>query len=211
LELKTADQTGAVFDQVPRARQRAALAFLEANVMRTPEWLAPEGVLSRIGPPAGPTSLATYQAGIITALMDARRIARLDESGSGGYRASEYFADLRRALWRPSSGSSAPDANRRMMQRVHLERLAALLAPPSPPATTAGAGGGGGQQPTGPAATLLAAPNVPRSDMPALARGELISIRADAQRFAANAPAGVVRAHWQDVVARIDATLDPKD
>jgi hypothetical protein len=177
--------------------------------MRTPEWLAPESVLSRIGPPAGSTSLSNYQAGIITSLVDPRRIARLGESGSGGYGAAEYLADLRRALWSPAAGAAAPDANRRAMQRVHLERLAALIKPPAAPATAGGGGGGGGQQTTAPAASLLAAPNVPRSDMPALARGELGAIRQQAQRLSSSAAAGVVRAHWQDVVARIDAILDP--
>ncbi len=208
VELKSADQSGAVFEAVPRARQREALAFLETNVMRTPAWLAPDTILARIGPPAGSTSLSNHQAAIISSLVDPRRIARLGEAGAGEYGAAEYLADLRRALWRPASGTSAPDANRRTMQRVHLERLAALVAPPAPP-TTGGGGGGGGQQVTAPAATLLAAPNVPRSDMPALARAELRAIRADAQRMAAGVPAGVVRAHWLDVVARIEAILDP--
>ena len=207
VDLKTADQAGAVFEPVPRARQREALAFLEANVMRTPEWLAPEGVLSRIGPPAGSTSLSNHQASIVASLVDPRRIARLGEARSGGYAAAEYLADLRRALWGPETGASTPDANRRTLQRVHLERLAALIKPPVAPATSGS--GGGGQQMTAPAATLLAAPNVTRSDMPALARGELGAIRRQAQRMASLAPAGVVRAHWQDVVARIDVILDP--
>ena len=209
VDLKTADQAGAVFSPVPRARQREALAYLAANVIQTPEWLAPDEILSRIGPGAGSTSLSNHQANIVSSLVDPRRISRLDPSAAGGYGPAEYLADLRRALWRPASGAATPDANRRTMQRVHLERLAAMIEPPPAAATQGGGGGGGGSQTAPPAATLLAPPNIPRSDMPALARGELRTIREEARRFSAGAPAGVTRAHWQDVVARIDAILDP--
>jgi hypothetical protein len=57
--------------------------------------------------------------------------------------------------------------------------------------------------------SLLAAPNVQRSDLPALARSQLRAIRADAQRNAGST-SGVVRAHWQDVTARVDEILDPR-
>ena len=88
------------------------------------------------------------------------------------------------------------------MQRVYLDRLAALVNPPAPPA------GGGGMGNEGPPSPLLLSPNVPRSDLPALARAQLRSVRATA---AANATSGsgVQRAHWADVVARIDEILDP--
>ena len=204
VELKTADQDGAVFDPVPRERQRAALEFLGAHVVRTPEWLTPEDVRSRIGPGAGSTSVATYQANIVASLLDARRLARLDAMGT--YAPAEYLADLRRVIWRPDGGASSPDANRRTMQRVHIERLAAFVDPPQPSASSSGRGG----PPAGlPATSLLAVPNVLRSDLPALARSELRAIRDDARRLGAASRAGVTRAHWQDVVARIDGILDP--
>jgi hypothetical protein len=49
---------------------------------------------------------------------------------------------------------------------------------------------------------------VQRSDIPALARRELRAVQADARRAATTAPAGVARAHWQDIVDRIDNILD---
>ncbi len=129
IDFKTADQKGPVYHIVPKAKQKAALAFLAENVFATPAWLAPEDIASRIGPSA----LATRQAGVVTQLLDARRLGRLAESvemdPANAYPPTEYLEDLRRGVWGAPSGNANPDANRRMMQRVYLERLAAIVNP----------------------------------------------------------------------------------
>jgi len=213
VDLKTADQDGVVFHPVERARQQAALRFLGEQAFRTPAWLAPDEILSRIGPAAGQTSLVDRQAAIVTQLLEARRLARLAQSeamnASAAYAPAAYLAELRRALWGPSGSLTTPDANRRTLQRVYLERLASLVEPPEPPPGGGGQGGGGGGGPQEPPSPLLVAPNVPRSDLPALARAQLRAIQSDARRAATTAPAGVVRAHWQDVDDRIEKVLKP--
>jgi hypothetical protein len=112
-------------------------------------------------------------------------------------------------VWGTPGSGAAPDANRRTLQRVYLERLDALISPPAPPAGAAAQGPGAvGPPPTPP--PFLAAPNVPRSDLPALARSQVRSIRDDARRAAAGAPAGILRAHWQDIADRADEILEPR-
>ena len=207
VDLKTADQDGVVFTAVDRARQQAALRFLGEQAFRTPSWLAPDAILARIGPPAGQTSLVDRQAAVVTQLLDARRLSRLAQSEAmnerNAYPPAVYLADLRRAMWGAPGSLATPDANRRTLQRVYLERLAALVEPPEPPQGSGGQGGGGGgpQQPPSP---LLVAPNVPRTDLPALARSQLRAIQADARRAAGTASSAVVGAHWQEVVDRVD-------
>jgi hypothetical protein len=210
---KTSDQPGVVYAVVPRARQQAALRFLADEVFRTPTWLAPDAVLSRIGPQAPNATLTGVQGAVLGQLLDVRRLARLGESESmdpaNAYPASAYMSDLRSALW---GGGLAPDANRRALQRVYLQRLTALVTPPTPPAAGAGGpgGGGGGQQNPNapPPPPFLLQPDVPRSDLPALARSELRAVRAQARAAASTAPNAMARAHWADVVDRIDIALD---
>jgi hypothetical protein len=210
VDARTADQPGAAFRPVPRARQRAALAFLTEQALRTPAWLAPDDILSRIGPQSGAASLLNAQAGVVTQLLATPRLARLADAAArdaeGTYAPAEYLADLRRALWGAAPAATAPDAHRRTLQRVHVERLAALVLPPAPPAAAAAAGGPGGPPVQLPG--LLAPPAVPRTDLPALARAELRTLREAARRGAA-AGSGVTRAHWQDVADRIEAVLEP--
>lgn len=197
---KTAGQPGAVYTPVPRARQERALAFLAANALRTPEWLAPAAITSR----TGPSPLPGAQAGVLSTLLEARRLDRLamgERMSPAAYPLATYLADLRRTVW----SGRAPDANLRALQRVYLDRLEALVSPPATPAGGPGAGGAGNEPPPSP---LLAPLNVERSDLPALARSELRAIRAEALASAA-ATSGVQRAHWADVAARVDEILDP--
>ncbi|HEX2191420.1 MAG TPA: zinc-dependent metalloprotease [Longimicrobiaceae bacterium] len=199
VEPRTAVEPGAVYTPVPRARQQRALAFLAENAIRTPEWLAPAAITSR----TGPSPLAAAQAGVVQQLLDARRLDRMamsQQMAPGAYPVADYLADLRRAVW----AGRTPDANLRTLQRVYLDRLGVLV---NPPAAQPGADGGERSDPPSP---LLAPLNVGRSDLPALARGELRAIRAAAVANAAAAPASVQRAHWADVAARVDEILDPR-
>ena len=202
VDLKTADQDGAVYRPVPRAQQQRALAFLAANAIETPEWLAPPSITSRIGP----APLANAQAGIVSQLLDSRRLERLNvaEQLAPGtsFSLPDYLSELRRVVW----SGRAPDANRRTIQRVYIDRLSTIVDPPPPSEQGGGPGGGGGGG--APPSPLLAPLNIPRTDLPALARAELVAIRGVAQSAAAGT-AGVQRAHWRDIVARIDDVLEP--
>ena len=213
VDYKTAEQAGPVYRLVPKAKQKAALQFLADNAIRTPEWLAPEDILSRIGPASGAASVSARQANIVAQMLDARRLSRLAESetldDAIAYPLAEYLGDLRRAVWGPPGSGASPDASRRTIQRVYLERLDALISPPAPAPGTAGQGPGGGGPPQAPE-PLLGAPNVPRSDLPALARSQVRAIREEARRAATTAPAGVTRAHWQDIADRADDILEPR-
>ena len=210
---KTADQSGAVYRVVPKARQKAALAFLTENVMNSPDWLTPPGIMSRLGPPTGGTSLVNRQAAVITALLNAGRLGRLADSEvlepRNAYPVSEYLADVRRAVWGTTGTPMELDAGRRTMHRVYIERLEALISPPPAPAGPPGAAPGG--PPPGPSGPFLGAPNVPRSDFPALARAQVRAIRDQARAAATAAPASsMARAHWQDIVDRSERILEPR-
>jgi hypothetical protein len=56
----------------------------------------------------------------------------------------------------------------------------------------------------------VAAPNVLRSDVPALARAQLRQIRDDARRAASTSAGAVSRAHWQDIADRVDDVFEAK-
>jgi hypothetical protein len=177
----------------------------------TPGWLAPADITARLGPGTGGTDIATRQANVVNSLLSTSRLNRLAEgaeiAGPTAYPVGEFLGDLRMAVWgAPGMAAPALDAGRRAMHRVYLERLEAIITPPAPPAGGAAAGRGGG-----PAGPFLAPPNVQRSDFPALARAQLRSIREQAQAQATAAPAGIAKAHWEDIVDRIDGILNPKN
>ena len=207
VDLKSTEQAGAVYTPVPKAKQQAALAFIAANVIETPAWLAPKEIIDRIGPPPGNGSVGARQAGIVSQLLEARRLGRLQEiqamDPAGAYPLAEYLGDVKTALYGAPAGGS-PDANHRALQRTYLDRLAILL---NPPATPAGGGGfGGGQSPP---TALVAAPNLGRSDIVALARAQVRQIREESDRAASATNDIVLRAHWQDISDRATGILEP--
>jgi hypothetical protein len=207
VDLKSADQGANVYRIVPKARQKAALAFLNANVLITPNWLAPPEIATRLGP----SPIGTRQAAVLTSLLGVARLGRLAEAEqadpANAYPLAEFLSDLKADVFGPPVTGPAPDANRRMLQRVYIERLAAIVNPPAAPTPVPGAA-------PAPAFVLppfVAPPNVPRSDLPALARAQLRQIRDDARRGAAvGSESAVTRAHWQDIVDRVDDVLDAK-
>jgi hypothetical protein len=205
VDLKSADQGANVYRIVPKAKQKEALAFLNANVFTTPTWLTPKDIESRLGP----SGLPTRQANVLNSLLSPARLGRLSESEkadpTNAYPLAEYLSDLKGDVFNGAS----PDANRRMLQRVYVERLNAIINPPTAPAGAPGAA----QQQQGPPQALppfIALPPVPRSDLPAMARMQLRQIRDESRRNAPLATAAVNRAHWEDLAARVDEALDPR-
>ncbi len=210
VDLKTADQRGAVYSVVPKAKQRAALAFLSENILATPTWLMPQEIISRIGPNA---TLANRQAGVLTSLLSAARLGRMAESekydAANAYPLAEYMGDLKRAVF----AGALPDGNRRQLQRVYLARLDALINPPSAAAGGPGGGpgvgpGGGGQPPR--IVPFVTAPNVPLSDLPAMARAQLRDIQREARASALSGATATAKAHWVDIAERIERSLATK-
>ncbi len=203
VELKTADLAGPVYTVVPRARQKAALAFLSDNIIATPTWLQPKEIVSRIGPT---TAIAARQAAMMSSLLSAARLSRLAESekydAANAYPLVEYLADLKRSVWT----GAMPDASRRQLQRVYLQRLEVLITPPAAPAVVPG-GGGGPPAPTRPIPFVTPA-SLPQSDLPALARMQLREIQREAR--AMGTADATARAHWSDVADRITQILEPR-
>ena len=206
VDLKVAEQQGAVYRVVPKGRQQAALSFIASQLFSSPDWLMPASIVTRIGPN---TVVGARSAGVITSLLSPARLGRMSESerydAANAYPVAVYMIDLRRALF----NGAAPDTHRRSLQRVYLQRLEALITPPAAPAGGAGAGGFGGGQ-SARFTPFVTAPNVLQSDLPALARAQVRAVQREARGHATSSSDAAQRAHWADLAERAAAILDPK-
>lgn len=205
VDLKTSDQSGAVFKAVPKARQKQALAFLNENVFITPEWLQPASIAALIGP----SPLPARQAAMLNNLISNARLGRLGEiekfDAVNAYPVAEFMADVKQYVW-TTVQATTPDANRRALQRAYVARLGAIVNPPPTPAPAAGAAAA----PPSPPAPFMAPVVLAQSDLPALARTQLRAIQSQA-RLAATASANIViRAHWADIADRVTDILERK-
>jgi hypothetical protein len=205
VDLKTSDQKGAVYTVVPRAKQQAALNFLNENVFITPDWLQPASISALIGPSA----LPARQAAVLNNVMSNARLGRLEQiekfDAANAYPVAEFMTEVKRMIWQTPQGVT-PDANRRALQRAYVARLGAIVNPPAAPPAAAPAGAA-----PAPPAPFLAPVNLAQSDLPALARAQLRAIQSMAKAATtSNAMNATLRAHWMDISDRISEILDAK-
>lgn len=194
---KNMDQVGGQYTAITEARQREAVRFLTAEALQTPTWMIDEAIFDRVGVLGATDRIKGYMTGVMGQLLQAGRLNRLAELqtlGTGTYTPAELMADVRTGVWTELSSGKAPDAYRRTLQRAWIDRLGALMAPPAPPAGLPAAAAG---------------PNVSQSDLQALARVELATVRGQLAAAAGKGDA-ITRAHYADAAARIKEILEPR-
>jgi hypothetical protein len=203
---KYAGQEGLRYAPYPKARQREAVQFLNANAFATPQFFLDPEILRRIEVEGAIRRINQQQAGVLNQLWNDRRLERiiefdvLDGNGSGGYSLGEYLGDIRAGIWSELSTSNVKiDAVRRELQRSYLTQASAKINPPpfTPPA-------GFPQQflqQIGPARAT--------SDIRSLFRAELRSIDAGARAALGRTSDRATRAHLEDVRDQIDRILNP--
>lgn len=195
VDLKTSDQAGAVFDGVPRERQRAALRFLRTHAFNAPTWLNDREILDRIGPMGRFEGLQARQIAVLNSVLDPRRLTRLAEmqvlQPEDAYPLAEFLDDVQAALWGELAEGRAVAPYRRALQRAYLERLETLMTVELESSPFAGP-----------------APALDRSDVRPLVRAQLRGLDEEADRALFRVRDRVTRAHLDDVRARIAAILD---
>ena len=101
---KHAGQPGVRFTPVPKARQAAAVKFLNDNAFATPAFAIKPEILRRIEPDGALARLSAAQQRVLTALLSTPRLDRLVEQealdGAAAYRPTDFLADVRRGIWR---------------------------------------------------------------------------------------------------------------
>ena len=196
VDLKTADQSGAVYDGVPRQKQEEAVDWLAREVFQAPVWLNDPEILSRIGPAdGGLRALTRRQANVLNRLLDPRRMDMLSEleatQPTDAYPLSAFLDDVRDAVWGELDDASAINGYRRALQRAYVERMRLLMH----------------EQPEG-NAFQGPAPDLGRSDIRPLVRTQLMDLGESVDEAVRRIRHPVTRAHLVDLAARIDEALE---
>ncbi|OZC02981.1 zinc-dependent metalloprotease [Rubricoccus marinus] len=192
---------GVVYTTVPADKQREAVQFIIQEGLQRPDWLLNRDILARIEPAGAARRVLGLQEGVVGRLLSFDRLSRMEEqlwTDSDAYAPMELMADLRAGVWTELSSGADIDATRRALQRAHVEALEGLLTTDQSRSTSIPGGGSFDTLPGG------------RSDVRALARGELMTVRetaAGALRRYRNDRMG--RLHLEDIIARVDNALDP--
>jgi hypothetical protein len=199
---KTADQDGAVYTYVDKTHQKNCLAFVNAQLFETPQWLIDEDIISKTQYAGFTEKIRGVQTRTLNNVLDLQRMTRMIENetlnGSKAYTLVEMMNDLRNGIWSELRSGKNIDTYRRNLQRAHVERLGYLMTAKDVQAMRASS------------YVKLTPVTVKQSDIIPVVRGELNRLKRDAQN-AANATTNTLKKyHLQDIVERIDAILEPK-
>jgi hypothetical protein len=164
--------------------QREAIAFLNEHAFATPQMLLSEDVTGRLESSGVADRVLGVQNSVIGALINEGRIKRMSEVAAadpgGSYAPAAMMSDLTSGIWSElDGGSPSIDLYRRNLQRAHVNLLVQRLE------STDNA-----------------------SDMPALARGELMQILSRSGETAETAADDTTKRHLNDIEARIDLALE---
>lgn len=184
---KNGGQNGVLFTPVSKARQTAAVKFLNEHAFTTPTMFLRPEILRRIEPSGVLDRIKTAQMRVLDSLMSSPRFARLVEQealdGSAAYRPSEFLSDVRHGVFSEIYTPSVKiDAYRRNLQRGYLELISGRLN---------------------------GAARVSDDQRP-MFRGELKTLSSEAAAALPRAADRDTRLHLEDVRDQIARILDPR-
>ena len=182
-----AGQDGVRFVPVPRQKQAAAVAFLNAHAFHVPAFAIRSDILRRIEPAGALARIKVSQQRVLDSLFSSARLVRLVEQevidGASAYRPSAFLQDVRKGVWSEvyGTGPIRMDAYRRNLQRAYIETASERVS---------------GRQAT-------------TDDARAFFRGELRTLDADLRLARARVTDRQTRMHIDDVRAQIARATDP--
>lgn len=201
---KYGGQPGPRFIPISPERQRAAVAFLNREAFRRPDYLLDVQLLRRIESEGALRRIGSAQSRILADLLENDRLGRIAEyealsrNRRDVYTLGELLADLRHGVWSELTSVNVEiDPFRRALQRSYLSQADTKIN--GSPAILIASGIRGSAARSSP----------PSSDTRAMMRGELIELD---QALAAAEGRPVDRAtklHIRDARAQIKRILDP--
>ncbi|HBS52551.1 MAG TPA: zinc-dependent metalloprotease, partial [Flavobacterium sp.] len=202
---KTYDMGGNQFEVVPRSIQKEAVSFLNTQLFATPKWLMNQSVLAKINPDNGVEAIKAMQESTLSNLLAGDRMVRLFEGSSinkNNYTVDELMTDVRNGIFAELKSNKPIDIYRRNLQKVFVDKVTGLLKPGSTAVRSVPVGVTYGFN--------TRTVNLNQTDLPSIARGQLVSLKSNAKAAAARATDRLSKLHLLDLVARIDTALDPK-
>lgn len=194
-DTKNPSQEGNVYNPVDKAYQKSAIKWLQKNAFETPEWLIDKNILQNINYAGYTEKIRRYQARHLNNLLSFERLERLIDHKAldfKNYSALEMLKDVRSGIWSETKSYSNVSVFRRNLQRAYLDAMFKLMTEDLDPKRT------------------RQYYNVNQSDVRALVRGELNTIKQTLTRASKTTVNTETKYHYKDAIERINNILDPK-
>jgi hypothetical protein len=198
---KSVEQTGDVFEVVPKATQKDALNFIQKQLFETPRWMLDGALLNKFSSPVG-DQVSSLQDNVLSSLLSSARLGRFATMAnrySNSYDIDEYFTDLKKGIFSELATHSKIDNNRRNLQKSYVERMIAILNPSASSGATLSMGFG-----------MSAGPDLRKTDVSSVTRAHLVQLKSELSASANSFADKMSKYHVQDLSERIRQALDPK-
>ncbi len=204
---KTVEQSGTVYAVVPKATQREAVAFLNAQLFATPMWLVKPEIHALIG--GNPVaSVGASQQKLLGELLKPERMQKLigaeAQLGADAYTLTDLVADVQGEIWKELQGSDPVTVYRRNLQKAYVNQLVEIADPAKSSGTP------GGMMPPELAAMVNSRANIGNNDIPSVAKAYLRQLQRDIDAALPIVSESMTQMHLEDCRERIEKALDPK-
>jgi len=202
---KMVEEAGAVYEFVPKAKQKEAVDFLNKQLFTTPLWLADNAIYNRIG--GSPLiTIGNMQESTLNRLFSTNTFGKLIQFEAAqenqAYTMSELLSDVKKGIWSELASKKKIDVYRRNLQKAYINILSAIIAPPKPSEGTIVINFGGLSRPQ---------LSTDKSDIKSVVRAHLISLKNEIKAAIPTTQDDMSRYHLQDLIIRIDNALNPND
>jgi hypothetical protein len=194
-DTKKPNQQGVIYTVVPKVQQQEAMQWLQENAFASPTWLVNLKTLKNTDYSGYTERYRSLQARHLNNVLSFERLGRLMDAeilGKANYTALDLLRDMRKGIWKEANTAVAVTIYRRNLQRAYIERMEYLMKEEIKP------GRSGDYY------------NVAQSDLRALVRGELSSLKSTLIVAKAKTLDTGTKYHYIDCIARIALILDPK-
>lgn len=129
---KTAEQAGPLFEYVSKARQKEAMAWLNKNVLITPDWILNKEIKRRINFNSI-NNVQSIQNKVLSHCLSSvtfDKLTRADaDIASAAYTVKELLTDLRNMVFTELKTKKPIDIYRRNLQRNYVNKVEKMLMP----------------------------------------------------------------------------------
>jgi hypothetical protein len=194
-DYKNPNQNGTVYAVVAKEKQKAALNWLQENAFATPTWMVDKKILQNINHAGYIEKFSSQQVRHLNALLSLDRIGRLLDGqllNTSNYTVLSFLADVRTGIWKETKTNETLSIFRRNLQRAYIERMEYLMKEEFKNNFSG------------------AAYNVSQSDLRAVVRGELTTLKTTLKAAKAVSNETISKYHFEDCLSRIENILNPK-
>lgn len=204
---KYVGQPGPVYTLVPYERQKKAVNLLLESGFNFNPVLVKRELLELIEPSGHVDRITNAQIALLKNLLSDTRIQRMSDAeakqykGEKIYTVSEFLTDLSSGIFSELTEKNIQiNPYRRKLQRAFIDELGKKINPEKQVQTS----------PATPARTMQTAQRSPEyTDLPPVARGKMIELKAKLSSAAAKSKDDVTRYHLQDLSGLIEKILNP--